>query len=228
MELSEAPNFFTSSPLPNIPPDIRAEILPDKNLSVIDFLKFPLPISTCSLITDPQEYFSHLSPTITSIDKIKSIPTPPATVLTELIRSPDVTSSQSVLCPHAVGLPGERLPIWILDYWNQVTHIRPLKVKWGTAKDNLQIQRHNTATQDTKSLIIQVYNMLACLAWSVDIKGFWASITTDYLALYFTKEWFSDEQENQMLYLLQQQVLRERGGDGINVYVLFMYIAIKH
>ena len=122
-----------------------------------------------------------------------------------------------MLCPHAVGLPGERLPIWILDYWNQVTHIRPLKVKWGTTEDNLQIQRHNTATQDTKSLIIQVYNMLACLAWSVDIKGFWASITTDYLAPYFTKEWFSDEQENQMLYLLQQQVLRERGGDGINV-----------
>ena len=32
MELSEASNFFTSSLLPNIPPDIRAEILPDKTL----------------------------------------------------------------------------------------------------------------------------------------------------------------------------------------------------
>ena len=116
MELSEAPNFFTSSPLPNIPPDIRAEILPDKNLSVIDFLKFPLPVSTRSLITDPQEYLSHLSPTITSIDKIKSIPTPPATVLTELIRSPDVTSSQrrngtltSLADAENVDLVGDRI-----------------------------------------------------------------------------------------------------------------------
>ena len=30
--------------LPNVPPDIRAWILPDKDKSVIHFLKFPLPV----------------------------------------------------------------------------------------------------------------------------------------------------------------------------------------
>ena len=199
----------------NIPSEIQAEILPDKNLSVIDFLKFPLPAVSRSPITNLHAYLSPLSPTITSTNEIKNIPTPPPTVLDKLIQSPDVASSQSVLCPHAFGLTGERLPIWILDYWNQVTRIRPVKVKWGAAEDNLQIQ--NKTSQDTKSLINEVYNTLACLSWSVDIKGFWASITSDYLTPYFTKEWFSDEQENQMLYLLQQQVGRERSGDGIDI-----------
>ncbi|KIJ90293.1 hypothetical protein K443DRAFT_50162, partial [Laccaria amethystina LaAM-08-1] len=50
-----------------------------------------------------------------------------------------------------------------------------------------------------------------------DIKGFSASITTDHLATYLTKDWLSDEHENQMLYLLQQEVLRERREDGIIV-----------
>ena len=63
--IPEAPILFTSSLLPNIPPDIRAEILPNKNLSVIDFLKFPLPVPTHSPITGPMNIseFSHLSPT---------------------------------------------------------------------------------------------------------------------------------------------------------------------
>ena len=59
------PKFVTSS-LPNIPPEIQAEILPDKNFSVIEFLKFHLPVPTHSPITDPHEYLLHLSPTLTS------------------------------------------------------------------------------------------------------------------------------------------------------------------
>ena len=107
---------------PIYPPEIWAEILPDKNFSVIDFLKFHLPVPTRSPITNLHEYLSHLSPTITNINEMKSIPTPPATVLNELIQSPDAALSQSVLCLHAVGLSGEWLPMWILDYWNQVTY----------------------------------------------------------------------------------------------------------
>jgi len=79
------------------------------------------------------------------------------------------------------------------------------------------MQRHDKATNDTKALDVQVYNTLTCLAWSVNIKGFWAAITTDYLVPYFTREWFSDKQENQMLYLLCQQVWRERLQDRIDV-----------
>ena len=52
---------------PNVPQDIWARILPDRDMSVIDFLKFPLPIISCSPVTDPHKYLSPLSPTITNL-----------------------------------------------------------------------------------------------------------------------------------------------------------------
>ncbi|KDR65394.1 hypothetical protein GALMADRAFT_26651, partial [Galerina marginata CBS 339.88] len=72
-------------------------------------------------------------------------------------------------------------------------------------------------TNDTKGLMTRVYNALACISWAGDINGFSASISTDHLTTYLTKEWLSDEHENQMLYLIQQEVSRERRDDGINV-----------
>jgi Ulp1 family protease len=72
-------------------------------------------------------------------------------------------------------------------------------------------------TNDTKGFVSQVQNTLACISWAGDIKGFSASISTVHLTTYLTCEWFTDEHENQMLYLLQQEVSRVRREDGISV-----------
>jgi hypothetical protein len=207
--------------LPQIPPEIHKAILPDEDLSILDILKFPLPAVARS-ITGPyqvQNFLSHLIPTVTTINEIQVIPTPPLTVLDELVRSPDLSVSQSVLCSHMRGLGStERLPIWILSYWIQVSQLRPLKKKWLDADESLQKQEYSKQhTDDTKVMIKQVYNALACISWASNIQGFSASITTDHLATYLTKGWFSDEHENQMLYLLRQEVRRERGDDGIDI-----------
>jgi len=68
-----------------------------------------------------------------------------------------------------------------------------------------------------RGLIKQVHSALVCISWASKLKGFSASITTDHLATYLTKDWFTDEHENQMLYLLQKEVLRTRRGKGIEV-----------
>jgi len=39
-------------------------------MSVIDFLKFPLPIISGSPVTDPHKYLSPPSPTITNLNEI--------------------------------------------------------------------------------------------------------------------------------------------------------------
>lgn len=201
-----------------IPPDIRQKILPNENLSILDFLQFSLPVVARTPITNGQQYFSTLTPTITIIEEIKFIPTPPLTILDDLVKRPEASFSQSVLCLHAPGLAGKRLPMWILSYWVEVTRIRPLKVKWGGAEENLQaLKISKSCTDKTRVLILQVYNELACLSWSGDIKGFFATISTDHLSTYLTKKWLSDEHENQLLYLLRQQVWRRRGEDGIDV-----------
>jgi len=115
------------------------------------------------------------------------------------------------------GSSTEQLPMWILSYWMQVSQLQPLKKKWLDADESLQKQEHSKQhTNNTKVMIKQVYNALACISWASNIQGFSASITTDHLATYLTKDWFSDEHKNQMLYLLQQEVRRERRDDRID------------
>ncbi|KAH9955393.1 hypothetical protein BGW80DRAFT_1188781, partial [Lactifluus volemus] len=108
--------------------------------------------------------------------------------------------------------------MWTLSYWVQVFHLRPLKKKWLDAEESLQKQSHSKQrTDDTKGLVSQVQNALACISWAGDIKGFSASISTVHLTTYLTREWLTDEHENQMLYLLRQEVSRGRREDGISV-----------
>ena len=207
--------------LPQIPPEIQQIILPNKELSVVDFLKFCLPAATQSFngsFAPSQKLLSSLTPTITTIEEIQAIPTPPFAVLDELMKAPELSVSQSILSLHAPGFITERLPMWTLSYWVQVFHLHPLKKKWLDTEESLgEFVQSKRRTDDTRGLIKQVHSALACISWAGKLKGFSALITTDHLATYLTKNWFTDEHENQMLYLLQKEVSRTRRGDGIEV-----------
>lgn len=126
---SSSINMAKETELPQIPPEILQEILPDKNLSILDFLKFHLPTAAQAIdgSNKLQNFLSSTTPTITSIDEIRTIPTPPLAVLNlvlnKLVKAPDLSASWSVLFPHAPGLIGERLPIWVISYWVQVSHL---------------------------------------------------------------------------------------------------------
>ena len=106
-----------------IPPEVQQKILPDESLSILNFLQFPLPALARSPINDCQKYLSSLLPTITSLEQIQTILTPSLDVVKELVRLPDITFYQSILCPHTPGLLGEGLPMWILNYWMEITNI---------------------------------------------------------------------------------------------------------
>ena len=207
--------------LPQIPPEIQQIILPNKELSVVDFLKFRLPAVARSFdgsFAPSQNLLSSLTPTITTIEEIQAIPMPPFAVLNELMKAPELSVSQSILSLHATGFITERLSMWTLSYWVQVFHLHPLKKKWLDAEESLgEFVQSKRRTDDTRGLIKQVYNALACISWASKLKGFSASITTDHLATYLTKNWFTDEHENQMLYLLQREVLRTRRREEIEV-----------
>lgn len=207
-----------SPPLPQIPPEIQQCILPNKDSSVTTFLKFRLPAAARTAdgsFNQSQKLLSNLIPTITDIEDICAIPTPPLAIVNKLIKAPELSESQSI---HAPELTTHRLPLWIISYWIQVFHLRPLKKKWLDAEEALHKQEHGKGhTIETKGLINRVYNALACISWAGNINGFSASISTDHLATYLTKDWFSDEHENQMLYLLKQEVSREKRDNGIDV-----------
>ena len=207
--------------LPIIPPELKKRILPERDMSVLDFLQFQLPAAAQAFdgSIDPSEkILSDLAPSIISITDIQAIPTPPLTMLNMLIGTKDLSWSRLILCLHAPGHHAEQLPTWVISYWIQVFHLRPLKKTWVDAEESLQKQgSHRQHTEDTKSLIKKVYDELACISWASDISGFPAAITTDHLATYLTKNWLSDEHENQMLHLLRREVLSKRREDRISI-----------
>ncbi|KAF4612920.1 hypothetical protein D9613_010721 [Agrocybe pediades] len=205
----------------SIPPDIQDHILPRRTLSVAEFLKFPLPSPTPRhTVTDVDLYLSSFHPTVTCTDKILDIPIPPTTVLLNLTKSVKTHDTNSILCPHTSELQEEqRLPLWIVDYWTQISAIQPVQQKWKCAAKNLQ-ELENVEDKEhsgNRKTLSEIRDMLHWIGWAEKINGFPASISTVFLTPYFTKQWLTDEQENQMLHLLEKDVRADISNNYIEV-----------
>ncbi|KAF4621853.1 hypothetical protein D9613_012075 [Agrocybe pediades] len=205
----------------SIPPDIQDHILPRRTLSVAEFLKFPLPPPTPRhTVTDVDLYLSSFHPTVTCTDKILDIPIPPTTVLLNLTKSVKTHDTNSILCPHTSELQEEqRLPLWIVDYWTQISAIQPVQQKWKCAAKNLQ-ELENVEDKEhsgNRKTLSEIRDMLHWIGWAEKINGFPASISTVFLTPYFTKQWLTDEQENQMLHLLEKDVRADISNNYIEV-----------
>jgi hypothetical protein len=214
-----------------IPPDVKDSILPNKNISIVDFLQFPLPdvAATSPSIGQPKSFYSTLYPTITDPEIIQKILLPPLPILERLSQIIDLANTRSIICQHASslqdGAAGHRLPIWVLTFWREVARIWPLKKKWVLARETLETRKTDetrTHTNETKMLISQVGSALACIPWSGNIKGFPGDVPTEYLTRYMTDDWLTDEHENQMLHLLERELARSGHSDGIHVAETFL------
>jgi len=67
-----------------IPASVATKLLPDASLSVLEFLKFGLPIISSSKILGPAKFFSKLNPTITQTDILRGIAVPSDETLADL------------------------------------------------------------------------------------------------------------------------------------------------
>ncbi|KAF9536630.1 hypothetical protein CPC08DRAFT_677013 [Agrocybe pediades] len=152
-----------------IPADIQAKMLPERSLSLLDFIKFSFPPISQSASTLTDNYFSLSPPSLVDIDTLKSLPTPSENTIKSLLQSArdslDTVGFQSITCPHINHTNQTyHLPLWILDYWNRVLLLRPVKAKLLKAEGSLQEQRVKASTKETRDLITEVYNMLGCLS----------------------------------------------------------------
>jgi len=210
-----------------IPPDKRKELLPDATLSILDFLQFsfPAPVSSSSVASaiNVDKHLSSLPPNVLNAQAIRSAPMLPISVIEHLLGSPRLSASQSILCVPVHSTIGEqRLPRWVLTYWNEITRLRPLRSRWTDAEDQLQaLRKHKARSENTAALVGRAYNALASTSWSANIKGFSASIPTYHLSTYLTRQWLSDEHENQMLDLLRHEVNHKQKGDEVDVGDVF-------
>jgi hypothetical protein len=208
---------------PEIPLNIRDVILPKKNISVLEILNFSLPgiaRESPNLLLQPQTFFSTQNATTTDLEKIQQTPLPPLSLLEHLLQATELQNVQSIVCQHVPGLTGLHFPPWIVTYWAEVAHIGTVKNTWILAEEAMELQKKGKyRTEETNNLISRVYNALSTISWSSTLRGFPGTVSVECLAAYMTKDWLTDEHENQMLHLLERELARSSEHDSERIYI---------
>lgn len=97
-----SPTLRYIHPLLEIPPQIQRQVFPDASLSVLDFLKFPLPIiSGAALQHTTLQFFSNHAPTTVDVIAIQNIPILLLKTVTDLViasKTAVLSGAQSVKC----------------------------------------------------------------------------------------------------------------------------------
>jgi hypothetical protein len=194
-----------------IPLPFKHLLLPDKNMSIIEFLRItilPLTIPLSTKFGKIDDYFAKDDPDPIDIQQIQQAGLPPANILKSLhmIPTEKFSTIKSIKVPHLPASP--HFPMWILSYWINLSEVHQLQLQWRDAEAALQ---KNCEAQKGKPsplapLVTNVYAVLAGLPWNGQLSGRKIPITT--LSAYMTTEWLSDEHESQMLELLRQDLLR--------------------
>ena len=223
-----------------MPATAVACLLPSPSLSILGFLEFVLPPPTGPIIPSknhapPSAYFSFDQPNIEDIQVIKAIPVPPPDVIdTLLCHAATLTSTvYSVQCIHLIHpmATSYRLPLWIISYWLEVSHLRDtIRPPWVTVEQILKQRGHSWRKADAKNdheLVQQAYMMLGSLSWTGYTLGFKTHEKIHYLSTYMTHEWLSDVHEMQMLKLLQIAICQQKASIEIEIEGPFFHGYLK-
>ena len=211
-----------------IPPKIRTKIIPNQDLSVLDIQKIPFPKISITKNTSPQIqiFLSRLTPNTNDITEISLLPMPSEALLKDLLKCPEIKKSQSFICEHLHGHTGLRVPLWTIGYWLEVLKIHSIKLLWASAQRNLDLLQKGHLLTD--NIIEQVSSVLEKLSWKNQIKGVPADLPPEHLTSYLTRKWLTDEHENQMLHLLQEELTLQNPESSINVtYTYFFQILLQ-
>jgi hypothetical protein len=204
-----------------IPVDACKHLLPHRDMSIIDFLKFSLPMPQLNTtFTNPNQYLSPIGPNIMDIQDIQHLQIPPTPIVESLVKIINPSVHKSVQCPHLdTTTDGKKYPLWVIRYWAELIPIRTVHQKWANAEESLQMQNQSPkgVSASNSALIRKVYDALSSVSWTENIQGFSVSTPTHYLADYATKEWMTDEHITQMLDLLQQDVIQEGLSETVEI-----------
>src|SRR5882724_103381 len=102
-------------------------ILPDASLSILEFLKFKLPVINSSKVLAPAKFFSKLKPTITQADLLCGIAMPSEETLAALraaCKTAVESGAASVLCSHIPTPLEKHLPVWAIPYWTEAANLQ--------------------------------------------------------------------------------------------------------
>lgn len=206
-------------PLLEIPPQIQRQVFPDTSLSVLDFLKFPLPIiSGAAPQHTASQFFSNCTPTMEDVIIIQKIPIPPAKTVADLVvesKAAVLSGARSVKCQHAPSASQQNLPVWVIPYWAEVLELRStFRKAWLQAEEFIRLRKKvwkktvaGDSRESTDETMQQAYDMLSCLRWFGNIRGFDHEEPLYKVATYASRMWLSTMHEDQILDLLRRDLL---------------------
>ena len=211
-----SPSFHYIKPLLDIPAHAQKKLFPDASISVLDFLKFSLPI--ISRATSHQKaltFFSTDDPNVHDITEIQNIPIPPTGIVAGLVEACTTAfllGNKSIKCSHLPSGSGQNLPVWIITYWAEVLELRTTSRKaWVKAEEFLRqwkkVWKKPSSGKTMDHIMQEAYDVLSYLPWSGNIYGFDDREPIHTLATYASHKWFSTLHENQMLDLLRWDLL---------------------
>lgn len=209
----------------NLPPELKKKLLPDPNLSVLQFLSlsFPPILSHKSSNLQVANFIALDAPTMADDDLeiLKILAVPPSHLVKSLSLSLGVSigKHRSIRMCHIPGMENETFPLWIVSYWTALVEMWEIRLEWMNAEAFLQARRrfNKDVPQTLPGLAESVYALMGGISWSGDLKGFSVTVHTRSLATYASQNWFSDEHESQMLEILEEDLLRNGVADGVEI-----------
>ena len=171
------------------------QLLPEKNLSVLNFPPLSLPpIMLDTKLTTLDAYFSPDEPNVDDAEEIKLVPLPPLTIISSLDVA-TVPDAQSIHCCHFLTSQPQRFPLWIVIPWKTLAKAKGAQRKWVQAYWALEKRMNSLKLTDpvTKKLLSDSHAMLSSLEWSGRLKGFDINPDIIHLTSFLTNEWLNND-----------------------------------
>ena len=125
------------------PPE-ACSILPNANMLVMDALKFLLPHMAYiqnSDITTPQWYLA--TPVTLDFAYIQGLTIPSASFIDDVAKGLMPAMKKGAISLHDPNGPNKNMPLWVIDYWQQVASSISILAEWRTSLEWLFVVENN-------------------------------------------------------------------------------------
>jgi len=177
--------------------------IPNKQLSIIDLLKYPLLSQASVLILQKgSSSYSNEMPN-ENLECLLTRPIPPKAWLQALeaaLGQAWFDGKRSIIDPR---FKQSRLPLWVLSYWKEMSEVLEQRARWKKAEEWL---RRWGESGDLLEEADRVREMLASLDWGSAVSALGATCPKHNLTHLLSDDWIDDEIMNMTMHDLAARV----------------------
>ncbi|KZV59465.1 hypothetical protein PENSPDRAFT_595407, partial [Peniophora sp. CONT] len=199
-----------------LPAAAREQLLPRLEVSILEFCAFKLPVivpvvRACT--RNIADFFSRSPASVTDYATLRNIPAPRKDTIDALrAAAPSMLRAghESLVCAHLTQTVPRTVPIYMLDFWDEVDGLRRVQQVWQRAEERLRGRRRLYEKEkggSSNAVIQQTYDMLGITPWYGLLRGGREPEPIVMLAGYLLPNtWLGTAHENQMMELLQSDL----------------------